>query len=183
MFDHAFPFRLAQIKKNKYFLVESYLREYIYVFHSKNNISCIKYIVSIKEYPGEYLKVDFYPKLAITGRINEKAVDVREIRFRMLTNQNLFSKIAATVMDIMVDVQKLSNCFTWGMIASSLAGETDSNNKRFRRYVRILKRNFFLTQKVYEDVPNSSIFVIPLVRTNNLKEIVEDYGEIFAETF
>ena len=83
----------------------------------------------------------------------------------------------------MVDVQLRTKCNTWEMVAASMDGEPDANNKRFRRYVRILKRNFYKQQKVYQDVKNSTIFVIPLSRLESIERIIEDYGEIFAETF
>ena len=62
MFDEALKFRLVQIKKNKG-KQGSYLRQYIYVFHCKDKLGCVKSVAIVKQYEDDLLTIEFYPKV------------------------------------------------------------------------------------------------------------------------
>ena len=83
MFDTVLPYRLVQVKRNRFPLVESYLKEFIYTFYRQNRKACIKYVVSVKTHEGGLMTLDFYPKAEVA-----KAYALnQDIRYRLLTKQ------------------------------------------------------------------------------------------------
>ncbi|MEO5911788.1 MAG: hypothetical protein ABIP95_12935 [Pelobium sp.] len=182
MFDSNLGFKLIQIRKNKYHFNESFLREMIYRFYSHNSKSCIKYIVSVKEYPNGLLTLDYYPKIKLTPKINSRD-SIQDLRYRMLTKQNSFGFIGGTILDIMVDIRQQFKRDTWGFVAANLIREiSNENNKRYKTYKEILRRSFKERYIVFGNRKNSVIFVIPVEREKEHFNIVADYEKIFAET-
>lgn len=132
MFDQPLDYILVHIKKNAYKTIESFNREFIFKFYRHNYKCCIKYIVSVKEYNSQYLTLDFYPKINLTPK-KMSAHTLQDLRYRLLTRQNSFGHIGATMLRIIQDVQKRTKINTWGFLASNLPNEmTNYNNKRFR---------------------------------------------------
>lgn len=182
MFDSNLNFKLVQIRPNKFVGYESFNRELIYKFYAHNHRCCIKYIVSVKEYPNKLLTIDYYPKINLTPKIN--SVDtIQDLRYRMLTKQNSFGTIGGTILDIMVDVKHKIESDTWGFLSANLIQEiSNENNKRYKTYKEILRRSFKSNYSVFGNRKNSAIFVLPLERENERIKIVENYEKIFAET-
>lgn len=81
MFDSSLDFKLVQIRRNKYNFHESFIKEFIYKFYRHNSRCCIKYIVSIKEFPNGLLTLDYYPKLRLTPKINS-IESIQDLRYR-----------------------------------------------------------------------------------------------------
>ncbi|KHJ37002.1 hypothetical protein PBAC_28470 [Pedobacter glucosidilyticus] len=182
MFDSNLGYQLVQIRNNKYHTHESYLKEFIYKFYSHNSRCCIKYIVSIKEYPQKLLTLDYYPKVKLTPKINSRD-SIQDLRYRMLTKQNSFGNIGGTILDIMVDLRQRFDIHTWGFIAANLIYETSNeNNKRYKTYKEILRRSFKDKYTVFGNKKNSAIFVVPIEREKEHIKIVKHYERIFAET-
>lgn len=182
MFDTTLPYKLIQIRKNKFVNSESFLREYIFKFHLHNKKSCIKYIVSVKEYAEGLLTMDYYPKISLTPKVSTQDT-AQDLRYRMLTKQNSFGKIGGTLMDIMVMFQNNHNLRIWGFLAANLIREeSNDNNKRYRTYIEILRRSFQNNYRIFGNRKNSVIFVIPNIFNKSIKEIVKRYEDIFAET-
>jgi len=182
MFDSSLGFQLIQIRRNKYNIHESFIKELIYKFYSHNSRCCIKYIVSVKEYPNRLLTLDYYPKIKLTPKINS-ADSIQDLRYRTLTKQNAFSSIGGTILDIMVDVRQRFNIDTWGFVAANLLYETNNeNNKRYQISKEILRRSFKERYTVFGNRRNSVIFVIPVEREKEHIKIVKSYEKIFAET-
>lgn len=181
MFDSNLGFQLIQTRRNKYNLHESFIKELIYKFYSHNSRCCIKYIVSIKEYPDGLLTLDYYPKVKLTPKVNSRD-SIQDLRFRMLTKQNSFGTVGGTILDIMVDVRLNFNIHTWGFVAANLPYETmNENNKRYKTYKEILRRSF-KEYAVFGNRKNSAIFVVPVEREKEHIKIVRSYEKIFAET-
>ncbi len=182
MFDSSIPYKLVQIRPNKFVTNETYLREYIFKFFLHNHRGCIKYIVSVKEYPEGLLTMDYYPKISLTPRVYVLET-VQDLRYRCLTKQNSFGKIGGTLMDIMVMFQNKYNLRIWGFLAANLIHETSNdNNKRYKTYSEILRRSFQNDYNVFGNQKNSVIFVIPNIFNKSTKDIVKRYEDIFAET-
>jgi len=182
MFDSNLGFQLVQIRRNKYHIRESFIKELIYKFHSHNSRCCIKYVVSVKEYDDGLLTMDYYPKIKLTPKINSRD-SIQDLRYRMLTKQNSFGPLGGTILDIMVDVRKRLNIHTWGFVAANLIYETtNENNKRYVTYKEILRRSFKDRYTVFGNKKNSAIFVLPTEREKERIKIVEQYEKIFAET-
>lgn len=171
MFDDALKLRLAQIKKNKS-KKESYMRQYIYVFHCKDRLGCVKYIATVKEYEGDLLTIEFYPKVHALEK------------YKILTFQYRFPSVGATVLKIMRDVQWQIGICSFGILAASLIDERDNDaNKRYITYINILTRKTDMAKYEVLGVPeNSFIFVIPLYKLVNQDQIILRYEEIFKET-
>lgn len=182
MFDQPLSYKLVQVKRNRYKTVESFNREFIFKFYRHNYKCCIKYIVSVKEYDQQYLTLDFYPKISLTPK--QMSVDsLQDLRYRLLTRQNSFGFIGATILEIISEIQEITKIRTWGFLAANLLEEkTNYNNKRFTVYKEILRRSFIRNQIVFEDRENSAIFVIPSKSTNKINVIFNDYERIFEET-
>jgi len=179
MFDTVLPYRLVQVKRNRFPLVESYLKEFIYTFYRQNRKACIKYVVSVKTYEGGLMTLDFYPKAGVakTNALNQ------DIRYRLLTKQNAFGAIGGTILDIMTDVTSRTGNETWGFLAATLQQEmSDVNNKRSRVYLEILRRTFTDTLQVFVNKENSTIFVIPNENIGIANKIIKRYEHIFTET-
>lgn len=182
MFDRNLGFQLAQIRINRYNTHESFTKELIYKFYSHNSRCCIKYIVSIKEYPNGLLTLDYYPKVKLTPKINSRD-SIQDLRYRMLTKQNSFGSIGGTILDIMVDVRQRFNIHTWGFVAANLLYETSNeNNRRYQTYKEILRRSFKDNYTVFGNRKNSAIFVVPIEKEQEHIKIVRNYEKIFAET-
>jgi len=182
MFDGSLPFQLIQIKKNKYGSNESHLREFIFKFYRHNNKCCIKYVVSIKEYEHHLLTLDYYPKINLTPKIQSRD-DIQDLRYRLLTKQNSFGYIGGTIMDIMIQTQKITGSNTWGFLAANLVYENhNDNNKRYRVYTKVLSRSFLKDYTIFGNRKNSVIFVLAQVRENEQTFIIKQYESIFAET-
>lgn len=182
MFDQPLPYTLVHINKNTYKAVESFNREFIFKFYSHNYKCCIKYIVSVKEYNNKYLTLDFYPKINLTPK-KMSAHSLQDLRYRLLTRQNSFGFIGATILRIIQYIQKITQITTWGFLAASLPKEmTNYNNKRFNVYVSILRRTIIRNQFVFGNRNNSAIFVIPRKHLNNKELIIKKYEQIFSET-
>src|SRR6476469_10037308 len=140
MFDSNLGFQLVQIRRNKYNVHESFLKEFIYKFYSHNHRCCIKYIISVKKYPNGLLTLDYYPKVKLTPKINSRE-SIQDFRYRMLTKQNSFGYIGGTILDVMVDMRQRYGLHTWGFVAANLLYETSNeNNKRYKTYKEILRR-------------------------------------------
>jgi hypothetical protein len=182
MFDQSLEFKLVQVRRNRYPQHESYLQEYIYRFYRHNEKCCIKYITSIKTYPAGLMTLDYYPKIDLTPKINSMD-DIQDLRYRMLTKQNSFGKIGGTILDIMLEVTTKTGNNIWGFLAANLPGESDNaNNKRYQVYREILRRTFVNEYKVFGNIENSAIFVIPREQEAKVEIIIERYEQIFAET-
>ncbi len=176
------PYKLVQVRSNRFNNSESFLNEFIYKFHRHTERCCIKYIVSLKEYNEGLLTVDYYPKLNFTPR-KLSLSSIQDLRYRHLTRQNSLGLIGGTILDIMVEVQDLTRKSTWGCLGASLpTEETNENTKRFRAYKNILSRSFQKKQKVFGETKHSAIFVIPVERLHEKELIVEMYEQIFSET-
>jgi len=111
VFDKSLAFSLAQVRKNKFRTSETYSREFIYKFYRHNHRCCIKYVVSIKEYHNEFLTLDYYPKINLTPKQNSLD-NIQDLRYRMMTKQNAFESIGGTILDIMLDIQKITSLDT-----------------------------------------------------------------------
>lgn len=118
------------------------------------------------------LTVDFYKKVK------------SENRYKLLSNDFKFGRVGATILDIMRDVQFKTGIHTFGILASSMIGETsNTSNKRYKVYINILTRKVNTGKyKVFGTPENSFIFVIPVERLGNTKQIFLEYGKIFNET-
>lgn len=151
---------------------ETYLKEHIYVFFLRSEYNRSKYVVTIKEYANGLLTIDFYRKVSTSNK------------FRILSNEFKFGHLGATILDIMRDIQERSKVNTFGILASNLLSEDkNENNKRFRVYVEVLRRKIDADKyQVLGSDTFSTIFVIPLGRKKEEKEIVISYGNIFKET-
>lgn len=182
MFDQSLSYQLIQIRKNRYPLQESFLREFIYRFYCHNSRSCIKYVVSVKTYPEGLMTLDYYPKIDLTPKQN--SVDsIQDLRYRMMTRQNSFGQIGGTILDIMVEMESRTTTNTWGFLAANLITETtNENNKRYQVYKEILRRTFINHFQVLGNKENSAIFVIPISRIADTEQIIGYYEQIFAET-
>jgi hypothetical protein len=181
MFNAPLPFKLVQIKLNKYSSVESYSDEMIFRFY-RHEKCCIKYIVSIKSYNHSLLTLDFYPKINLIPKQNLNNSS-QNLRYRMLTRQNSFGYIGGTLLSIMHYVQQQTNIHTWGFLAANLPNElTNYNNKRFNVYKEVLRRTFIHHQTVYGNKDKSAIFVIPNNKLINKDLITINYEKIFSET-
>ena len=182
MFDTSLPYILVQIKSNKYNLHESYSKEFIFRFYSHNDKSCIKYVVSVKDYGQSFMTLDYYPKINLTPK-PYSAESIQDLRYRMLTKQNSFGYIGGTILQIMYDLQKLTGINVWGFLAANLPEEkTNYNNKRFVIYKKILSRSYFQNHKVFGNKDNSAIFVIPNDQAGNKDLIISNYEKVFSET-
>lgn len=182
MFNRPLPYLLIQTKLNKYTTSESYSKERIYRFYSHNRKSCIKYIVSIKEYGQSCMTLDFYPKINLTPK-PFSANTIQDLRYRILTKQNSFGYIGATILKIMFDLQKLTKIYVWGFLAASLPNErTNYNNKRFHVYKEILSRFYINSHSIFDNKHNSSIFIIPNEHIEHKDLIIRNYEQIFTET-
>ncbi len=182
MFDQPLKYTLVHVNKNKYKAQESFDREFIYKFYRHNYKCCIKYIVSIKEYDNKYLTLDFYPKIRLTPK-QASGNSVQDLRYRMLTKQNSFGFIGATILEIISEVQVVTNIYTWGFLAASLIKENSNySNKRFNVYVAILRRTINKSNFIFGSKNNSAIFVIPSKQLNNKELITKRYEQIFSET-
>lgn len=182
MFNQPLSYKLVQINRNKYQILESFNREFVFKFYRHNYKCCIKYIVSVKEYEEKYLTLDFYPKINLTPKM--LAFDsIFDLRYRMLTRQNSFGFIGATILEIITDVQKKTGIYTWGFLAANLPDETSNySNKRFNVYQEILKRTFIRDHTVVINKNKSAIFVVPNKYLNIKELIAKDYEQIFSET-
>lgn len=181
MFDKSLEYKLVQIRKIRFPKVESFIQEYIYRFYSHNAKGRLKYIVSIKTYKNGLLTLDFYPKINLTPRINSLD-NVRDLRYMMLTRQNAFGPIGATILDIMVEVGKRVENSSWGFLAANLPNETvNTNNKRFKIYTEVLRRTFMHHFDVYVNKQNSVIFVIHKAKAAEKQNIIDQYEQIFSE--
>jgi hypothetical protein len=106
-----------------------------------------------------------------------------DLRYRMLTRQNSFGFIGATILEIITDIQRRTGIYTWGFLAASLPHETSNySNKRFNVYLEILRRSFFRKQRIFVIKDFSAIFVIPHTKIRNVDLIFNDYEQIFSET-
>jgi len=182
MFNESEPYKLVQVRKNKYSVHETFEREFIYRFYRHNDRSCIKYVVSVKTYSGGLLTLDYYPKINLTPKFNSMD-DIQDLRYRVLTRQNSFGVIGGTILDIMADITAATHYQNWGFLAASLPNETkNSNNKRYKVYREILKRTFYKRHNVYGNKENSAIFVIKQSNDEEAKKIIKRYEQIFAET-
>jgi hypothetical protein len=100
----------------------------------------------------------------------------------MLTKQNAWGHIGATILDIMLDVSQRTEDSSWGFLAANLPDEKiNSNNKRFRIYTEVLRRTFTQKFDVYVNKRNSAIFVIPKGKAAERQDIIERYEHIFSE--
>ena len=179
MFNTVLPYRLVQVKRNRFPLVESYLKEFIYTFYSQNRKACIKYVVSVKTYEGGLMTLDFYPKAGVakTNALNQ------DIRYRLLTKQNAFGAIGGTILNIMDDMTARTGNTVWGFLAANLPDEmTNINNKRAKVYLEILRRTFTRKAQVFANKTNSTIFVVPSEIAGNIDNIMIQYEQIFTET-
>lgn len=151
---------------------ETYFKEHIYVFLLRSVHNRSKYVVTIKEYPNGLLTIDFYRKVSTPKK------------YRVLSNEFKFGHLGATILDIMRDIQERTKVNTFGILASNLLSEDkNENNKRFRVYVEVLRRKVDSDKyQVLGSDTFSTIFVIPLERKEEVKEIVISYGNIFKET-
>jgi hypothetical protein len=141
----------------------------------------LKYIALIKTYKNGLLTLDFYPKISLTPKIKDPD-NVRDLRYRMLTKQNAWGHIGATILDIMLDVSQRTEDSSWGFLAANLPDEKiNSNNKRFRIYTEVLRRTFTQKFDVYVNKRNSAIFVIPKGKAAERQDIIERYEHIFSE--
>lgn len=182
MFDASLPFVHVQTKRNKYQNIESFDLEHIFKFYRQKGLRLIKYVVSIKEYQGKYLTLDYYPKINLTPKLYS-GENMQDLRYRMLTRQNSFGYIGGTIMEIMLLVQKRSGIYTWGFLAANLPEETTNvNNKRYNVYTEVLRRSFKNNQKVLGNRSKSAIFVLPNEELPNQKQIIAEYEKLFSET-
>lgn len=181
MFDQPLKYTLVQINKNRYKAKESFNREFLFKFYRHNYKCCIKYVVSVKEYDNKYLTLDFYPKIDLTPK--HVSIDsLQDLRYRLLTKQNSFGFIGATILRIIQDIQNRTNIQNWGFLAASLPQETSNyNNKRFGVYVAILRRTITRNHFVFGSRNKSAIFVVPIKSLNNKELIVKRYEQIFSE--
>ncbi len=171
MFDSPIKFRLAQVQSNKQ-KEETFKRQYVYVFHCKDELGMVKYIATIKEYENNQLTIEFYPKVHAKDK------------YKILTYQYRFPSVASTVLAIMRTIQEEIGVSCFGLLAASLIDEIDNDaNKRYLTYVNILSRKS--DKDVYKvlGVPeNSFIFIIPIFDLVNKETIILRYEEIFKET-
>ncbi len=182
MFNDSVPYKLVQVRKNRYPEHETFEHEFIYRFYRHNERSCIKYVVSSKTYVGGLLTLDYYPKINLTPKVN--SVDnIQDLRYRALTRQNSFGVIGGTLLDIMSEITVITGYQNWGFLAANLPNEIrNSNNKRYKVYRKILTRTFYERHNVYGSKKNSAIFVIKGMDDEDAKKIIKRYEEIFAET-
>lgn len=182
MFNNPLPFKLVQVKSNKYRSTESHSDEMVFRFYRHNEKCCIKYIVSVKNYDHLLLTLDFYPKINLSLK-GYSSNSTQGLRYRMLTRQNSFGYIGGTILNIMHYVQEQTNIYTWGFLAANLPNElTNYNNKRFNIYKEILRRTFIHQQTVFGNKDKSAIFVIPNNQLINKDLIATNYEKIFSET-
>ena len=182
MFDQSLEYKLAQVRRNKYNIRETFTREYIYKFYCHNDRCCIKYVVSIKEYKGELLTLDYYPKINLTPKTSSPD-NIQDLRYRMLTRQNSFGIIGGTILDIMQEIESKTGITIWGFLAASLITEIiNENNKRYNVFKEVLSRTFRTRHRVFGNRDNSAIFVIPTDKIAERQRIIEDYEYIFSET-
>lgn len=182
MFNTPLPYKLVQVKSNKYISTESYSNEMIFRFYRHNEKCCIKYIVSIKSYDNSFLTLDFYPKINLSPK-RHYCDSIQDLRYRMLTGQNSFGYIGGTILDIMNYIQQQTNIRTWGFLAANLPNEfTNYNNKHFNVYKEVLRRTFIRHQTVFGNKDKSAIFVIPNNKLKNKDLITTNYEQIFSET-
>lgn len=182
MFNNPLPFKLVQVKSNKYCSTESFSDEMIFRFYRHNEKCCIKYIVSVKSYDHSFLTLDFYPKINLRPK-QYSSNSPQNLRYRMLTRQNSFGYIGGTILSIMHYVQQQTSIRTWGFLAANLPNElTTYNNKRFNVYKEVLRRTFISQQTVYGNKDKSAIFVIPINQLINKDLIAINYEKIFSET-
>ena len=182
MFNTTLPYSLIQTRSNKYNIYETYSKEFILRFYSHNNKSCIKYIVSVKEYGQSFMTLDYYPKIELTPK-QLSGDSIQDLRYRMLTKQNSFGYIGGTILQIMSDLQDITGVNVWGFLAASLPQEkTNYNNKRFKIYKKILSRFYVRDHKVFGNKNNSAIFVIPNDQIRNKDLIISNYEQVFSET-
>lgn len=171
MFDSPVPFRLVQIQKNKH-SNESFVKQFIYTFIIKDKYRSIKYVVCVKEYAGNLLTIDFYPKINATDK------------YKVLTHQFRYGSIGATIFKIMADIQERIGLSCFGILSASMINESDNlGNKRYSAYIKILQRKMnadnFLVAGVRK---NSYIFITPINYSVNNNVIYLQYDEIFKET-
>ncbi len=182
MFDSNLSYELVQIRRNKFYIQESFHREFIFKFFRHNEKSFIKYIVSIKHYDNDLVTLDYYPKMNFTPKRNSLD-NIQDLRYRMLTKQNSFGIIGGTIMEIMLDIKRYYGLNTWGFLAANLMHEkSNENNKRYQVYKEVLRRSFQNDYVVFGNRKNSAIFVLPSDRVKEQKVIVKRYESIFAET-
>jgi len=182
MFDQSLPFAMVQKRRNKFRTAETYQQELIYKFHCYNRRCGIKYIVSIKQYKDEFLTLDYYPKINLTPK-KHSLDNIQDLRYRMLTKQNSFGSIGATILDIMIDVEQMTSIKNWGFLAANLPDESSNeNNKRYQVYKEVLSRTFYRRYAVFGNKENSAIFVIDKRREQEKQRIIEEYEQIFSET-
>ena len=182
MFGEALNFKLVQVKRNKFNVLESYSHEYIFRFYRHNMKSCIKYIVSVKEYGGAFFTLDYYPKINLTPK-KYSGESIQDLRYRMLTHQNSFGYIGGTILEIMQYLQENTGIKTWGFLAASLPDETTNyRNKRYRTYTTILGRTFIRYHAVFGNADKSAIFVIPNELVEIRDSIIKNYEQVFSET-
>lgn len=171
MFDSPINYRLAQKRSNKS-KTESFIHEYIYVFHVKNEKAGFKYIGKIKEYANNILTIEFYPKIQVDDK------------YKLLTNQFKFGYIAATVLNLMAEIQKNIGVSCFGILSASLINEKDNiYNKRYSIYIEILRRK--VNEMIYSVMgveENSYIFILPNDRVFEIENIILQYEKIFKET-
>jgi hypothetical protein len=99
----------------------------------------------------------------------------------MLTKQNAWGQIGATILDIMLDVSQRTEDSSWGFLANLPDEKINSNNKRFRIYTEVLRRTFTQKFNVYVNKQNSAIFIIPKAKDAERQDIIERYEHIFSE--
>lgn len=182
MFDSSLDFKLVQVRKNKYAVLETYEREFIFRFYRHTTKCCIKYIASIKLYEKGLLTLDYYPKINLTPKRNSLD-NIQDLRYRMLTKQNAFGSIGGTIMEIMLYIGTHFGMDIWGFLAANLIYEkSNENNRRYQVYKEILRRSFQNNYIVLGNRKNSAIFVIPTRKEKETREIVKRYESIFTET-
>ena len=163
-------------------MLESHSRELIFRFYRHNEKCCIKYIISIKDYGDSILTLDYYPKINLIPK-SSSLDSVQDLRYRMLTRQNSFGYIGATLLEVMRYVEDQIGIHVWGFLAASLPEEkTNYNNKRFNIYKQVLSRTFIHRHTIFGDKFKSAIFVIPKIMLWNKDLIIKNYDQIFSET-
>jgi hypothetical protein len=128
--------------------------------------------------------VDFYATLS------SKEKDFRNFdisKYRYVTKAGGANRVAVTVFAILGSLRKVFPDMSFGLQAAALIGEgSDSNNRRFQAYEKILasvtgaSENFW---EVFAYPEDSYIFVIQSRFSEHSTLIINEYGRIFGKVF
>ncbi len=164
MFNSPYPYKYKFSKKVIFDTIE--YTEFIYTFWGKGNE---KYIVKVEKYIHNLLILKFYPK---------KYADSKS-KYQLRTNCHDVFRILATCLAVMVEMYEQDNSISFGFMGANFEGEDMFKNKRFRVYLKMIKRLFSDEKFEYYEYPDDSCFMMLNRKHEKLDAIQNDIEILF----